>query len=717
MQSIVTDALVAGSSNFKVAFEERRPPVSLDDPTLFVNRELSALEFQRRVLEEARDPGNPLLERVKFLAILGSNLDEFFMVRVAGLKQQLRAQIVETPADGASPAEQLAAIRRGVSELYEQAQACLRDELLPELAAEGIHLLGHASLSDKHRDRAARYFEELIAPVLTPLAVDPGRPFPHISSLCSNLAVLIRDRAGIMRFARVKVPGNLPAFVPLKRSSGGVRRDGTAPKNHYFVPVHELIAAHLDQLFPGMDIVVSHPFRLGRDADLEIQELEASDLLEAIAETVWRRQFGSVVMLAVGPACPGHIRALLVKNLEMDERDVYVIDGELDLSGLMGLYEIDRPDLKFRPFHPAPLAPVSVEEEKGDLFSRIRKQDVLLHHPFDSFKPVIDFLDLAARDPKVRAIKQTLYRIGRNSPVVDALLEARQNGKEVAVLVELKARFDEESNIEWAKALEHEGVHVIYGLPGLKTHAKLALVIREEPDGIRRYVHLGTGNYNPTTAQIYTDFSLFTADSRLGADASDLFNYLTGYSAKTDYKTLLVAPISLRERLEALILREIAHQRAGRQGRLLFKANALADKRIVQLLYEASRAGVEIDLLVRGVCCLRPGVEGVSETIRVVSIVGRFLEHSRLYYFRNGGAEEVYVGSADLMPRNLDRRVELLCPIRDPKLVRYFVDDVLEPGLADASKGRSMRPEGFYERPSLRSTTDSQHQLIVKHAG
>jgi polyphosphate kinase len=687
-----SEALIVGAVE-----PQALPSFDLDDPQYYLNRELSQLEFFRRVLEEAQDERNALLERVKFLAIVGSNLDEFFMVRVAGLKQQIEAGVVELSLDGMTPAEQLAAIRKAVSKLLAEARDCYQNDLLPRLEAAGIHILGYAELDRRQKAHVKNYFEKVVFPVLTPLAFDPGRPFPHISNLSLNLAVLIRDPGGKERFARLKVPGTLPRLVPLRRSSGGVRRDGTAPRHHYFVWLEQVIAAHLEALFPGMEILAVHPFRVVRDADILIQELEAYDLLETMEQSVRRRRFGSVVQLLVNKATPADIRDILRENLEVERRDIYTIDGPLGLSGLMGLTQIDRYDLKDLPFVPA-TPPALNHDHDEDIFMAIRRGDILLHHPYDSFAPVVEFLQSAARDPDVLAIKQTLYRVGRNSPVVEALLEAATNGKQVAVLVELKARFDEESNIGWAKRLEAEGVHVVYGLLGLKTHSKIALVVRKEGEGVRYYVHLGTGNYNGITAQVYTDLGLFTCDEAIGADATDLFNYLTGYSAKNDYHKLLVAPINLRARMESLIRREIEHQRQGRRGHLIFKVNAIVDRPMIKLLYQAAQAGVQVDLLVRGICCLRPGVAGLSENIRVTSIVGRFLEHSRVYWFRNGGQEEIYLGSADLMTRNLDRRVEVLFPVEDETLIRYLRDDVLVTYLADTVKARCLRADGTYER-------------------
>ncbi len=670
----------------------------LQDSQLYINRELSLLQFQYRVLEEAQDPNNPLLERIKFLAIVGSNLDEFFMVRVAALQQQIAAGVFEISEDGHTPAAQLAVVRRVASKLMIQAREYFQQEILPALSRAGIFILNYSELDEKQRSKVEKYFSESVFPVLTPLAFDPGRPFPHISNLSLNLAILIRDKAGNEHFARLKVPDTLPVLVPIKKTSGGLRKDGTVPHNHYFVWLDQLISANLASLFPGMEIVESHPFRVTRDADPVIQELEADDLLETVEESVRQRRFGSVVGLMVKRAMPQRILEILTSNLEVDPRDVYTVEGPLGLSSLMSLYGIERHDLKEPPFVPYIQPALENSAEDTEIFAAIRRGPILLHHPFDSFKPVVDFLNVAATDPDVLAIKMTLYRVGRNSPVVAALLRAMEHNKQVAVLVELKARFDEESNIQWARALEAEGVHVVYGLLGLKTHCKIALLVRREGRRIRRYVHLATGNYNPVTAQLYTDVGYFTCDDTIGSDATDLFNYLTGYSAKADYQKLLVAPINLRRRFEELIQREIEHQRNGRQGHLIFKINALADKSTIRLLYEASQAGVKVDLLVRGICCLRPGIPGISDNIRVISIVGRFLEHTRIFYFRNAGEEEVYLGSADLMPRNLNHRVEAVFPVEDPKLVRSLRDEILEIYLQDNVKARLMASDGNYSR-------------------
>ena len=674
--------------------------INLNDPALFINRELSMLDFQRRVLEEAQDASNPLLERVKFLSIVGSNLDEFFMVRVGGLKMQLEAGIVEISMDGLTPAEQLALIRKEASSILSEACKLWQDELRLELDKVGIHVLDYSELNEKQLENVRVYYEEVIFPVLTPLAYDPGHPFPHISNLSLNLAVVIRDDKGMNRFARVKVPATLPRLVPIKRSSGSVRKDGTVPYHHYFVWIEQVITANLDRLFPGMEVLEAYPFRVTRNADVVIQELEADDLLETMEESVRERRFGPVVSLSVNEDMPKYILDILVHNLEMDSKDIYKLGNPLGLSILGDLYAIDRYELKYPPFVPrVPVALIDSNSLDSSIFSVIRHDNILLHHPYDSFVPVVDFLRTAARDPNVLAIKQTLYRVGKNSPIVQALLEARRDyGKQVAVLVELKARFDEESNIGWARVLEREGVHVVYGLVGLKTHSKVALVVRKEGDRIRRYIHLGTGNYNAVTAHIYEDLGLFTCDDDIGADVTDLFNHLTGYSAKENYRKLFVAPMNLRERMAALIEREISHAEAGEKARLIFKMNSLVDKKMITLLYKASMAGVEVDLIVRGICCLRPGLKGISENIRVRSIVGRFLEHSRIYYFYNNKDEEIYMGSADLMPRNLDRRVEVVFPIEDKMMINRIRDKILMVYLKDNVKARIMQPDGSYRR-------------------
>ena len=669
------------------------------NPELFINRELSLLEFQSRVLEEAQDEDNPLLERIKFLAIFGSNLDEFFMVRVSGLRKQVEAGIIDISPDGMTPREQLAAIRKRYVELDNEAHLCFTRKLLPQMQKVGIHILDYEKLSDIQKEKADSYFHETVHPVLTPLALDLAHPFPHISNLSLNLAIFIRDPKGIEKFARLKVPGTLPRLIPIKRSSGSTRKDGTIPYHHYFVWLEQVIAANIGSLFPGMEIVSVHPFRVVRDADTEIQEIEADDLLESMEETIRKRKFGSVAQVSLYEDMPTDIRDLLIENLNIKTTDIFVQRKPLGLVNLWQVYNsIERHDLKFPAFKQH-IPRVFREAETGDdIFEAIRQRNILVHHPYDSFTPVIDFLNASARDPNVLAIKQTLYRVGRDSPVVDALLEARERNKQVAVLVELKARFDEESNIGWARKMEEAGVHVVYGIVGLKTHSKIAMVIRQEGDHLRRYVHLATGNYNHFTSSLYEDIGVFTCDEAIGADATDLFNFLTGFSAQTEYRKLFVAPVNLREEFEALIQREIEHAKKGNKAHLIFKMNSIVDAQMIQLLYSASQAGVKVDLLVRGMCCLRPGLKGISENIRVISVVGRYLEHSRVYYFRNNENEEIYLGSADLMERNLNNRVEVVFPVERPEHIQHLRDNVLAPYFRDNTRARVMQPDGTYIR-------------------
>ncbi len=675
--------------------------IDLKNPTLYINRELSMLEFQRRVLEEAMDESNPLLERVKFLGILGSNLDEFFMVRVGGLILQRDEGVIDLSIDGLTAAQQLVEIRKSALKLLIEARDYWNRRLLPQLDDAGIHVRYYKDLTTRQKQIADAYFHETVFPVLTPLAFDPGHPFPHISNLSLNLAVILEGKDKQPRFARVKVPDTLPQMVPIKRSSGSVRKDGAVPRHHYFIWLADLILSNLDDLFPGLKVLGAHLFRVTRNVDMEIQELEAADLLETIEESVRKRRFGTVVRLMVRKDIPNDLKEMLIANLRVDRNDVYVLDSPLNLRTVSELTRVERHELKDRPFIPytPQILRFGAEADDDAIFSAIQRENILLHHPYDSFTPVIDFLRASARDPGVLAIKQTLYRTGSNSPVVKALLQARRDyGKQVAVLVELKARFDEESNIGWARLLEQEGVHVTYGLLGLKTHSKIALVVRREGDHIVRYVHMGTGNYNHITAQVYEDLSLFTCDDDVAADATDLFNYLTGYSLKENYRKLLVAPINLRQQFEAMIHREIEYQRQHGNGRLIFKMNAIVDQPIIENLYRASQAGVKIDLIVRSMCCLRPGIKNVSENIRVISVVGRFLEHSRIYYFHNNGEEQIYMGSADLMPRNLNQRVEVLFPIETPRMIRSIRDDILEVYLRDNLKARQMQPDGSYRR-------------------
>ncbi|HEU5201018.1 MAG TPA: polyphosphate kinase 1 [Ktedonobacterales bacterium] len=691
----------------------------LDRPELYINRELSLLEFQRRVLEEAQDSRHPLLERLKFLAILENGLEDFFMLRVANLKEQQATQLVDPAPDGMAPSAQLAAIRQRLEPIVAEQRRLLRETLLPELAERGVHILNFSELDDFQRVAASAYFHREVFPVVTPLAVDPGHPFPHISNRSLNLAVMLRTPLGRERFARLKIPAALPRLVPVpvceQAGSDGAVNVGqeiqasseatppipapAGPEPVAFVWLEQVVAAHLETLFRGMEIVEAYPFKVLRDAEIEILEDETSDLLEVVEHGLRERRFGDPVELYVDTRMPAQVRELLLDNLELSKEDVMVVDGPLGLGDLMELHRLERPDLKDTPLVPRIAAELSAGR---DPFTAIALGDLLLHHPYDSFSSVAEFIQAAARDPQVVAIKQTLYRVGKDSPVVKALLEAIEHDKQVAVLVELKARFDEENNIEWARTLEEAGVHVTYGLVGLKTHAKVALVVRRERDGLRRYIHLGTGNYNATTARTYEDFCLLTCDPDLGADASELFNALTGYSRQSDYRKMLVAPLALRRELLKRIERVMERHEAGEPGRLIFKINSLVDAEMIRALYRASRAGVQVDLIVRGICCLRPGVPGVSEHIRVVSLVGRFLEHSRVFYFANGKGrerdEELYLGSADLMPRNLDRRVEVLFPIENLRFRAALRDKVLEQLLHDTANARELQSDGSYTR-------------------
>jgi polyphosphate kinase len=662
-------------------------PIDLKDPSLYINRELSHIEFNRRVLHET-EANHPLLEKAKFLAIYNSNMDEFFMVRVSGLRQQMRLGVTSTPPDGLLPREQLANIHRTLTQLFAESNSIWREQLKPALHDAGIQVLNYSDLSRSQKGKFRSYFDREVFPVLTPLAFDPSRPFPHISNLSLNLAIQIRDpQDGEVHFARLKVPATLPRLVPLTRMDADAL---STPSVQKFVWLEQLITANLDRLFPGVEILAAHPFRVTRNSDMELQEEEADDLLIMMEENLRQRHFGSVVRLEIDDNMPPAMRDLLMINLEVESYDVYTTDGPLGLSSLWELHRLERPDLKDKPFQPR--LPASLRSGEG-IFSVLRQREVLLHQPYESFVPVINLLETAAADPDVLAIKITLYRVGTNPPIVNALARARQNGKQVAAVVELKARFDEESNIHWAQELESAGVHVAYGLIGLKTHCKVMLIVRRERDGIRRYVHLSSGNYNSTTARLYTDTGFMSRDDELGADASDLFNFLTGYSRHTDYRKFLVAPVSIRRRLLEMIKREEA---LGPNGRIILKCNSLVDGEMIRALYRASQAGVKVDLIIRGICCLRPGIPGVSENIQVMSIVGRFLEHSRIYYFHNAGEPELYMGSADLMPRNLDRRVEVLFPIEDPDLRRDVVENLLAVSLRDTEKSHILQADGRY---------------------
>lgn len=688
----------------------------LDASIHYINRELSWLAFNERVLEEAEDPRNPLLERVKFLSIFGTNLDEFFMVRVSGLRRQVETGVVSAPPDGMSPTDQMNAIRERLGPVLERSKVLWGEVLEPELRRRGVRVMDYDELSEAERRDLRAYFKSEIFPILTPLAFDPWHPFPHISNLSLNLAVTVLDESEAERFARLKVPASLPRLLPVLRgdetSSAGLRSEGGTR----LVWMEEVVRANLDLLFPGLEVVEAFPFRVTRDADLDIEEDEAGDLLTAMTEVVEQRQFGSAIRLEVAEEMPQRIRHVLVHNLGLRSFQVFTTQSPIGLAGLAELSELNLPELKDPPFQPV-VHPALAGEES--IFSVVRRRDVVVFHPYDSFQPVVRFLEEAADDPDVVAIKQTLYRVGANSPIVRALMRARNNGKQVSALVELKARFDEERNIVWARALEQAGVHVVYGVVGLKTHAKICMVVRREEDGVRRYLHLGTGNYNPITAKVYTDIGLLTDDPSLGEDVSELFNALTGYSAQLEYRKLIVAPHGMRRALLSRIEREIEQHAASGDGYLAFKMNSLVDQECIKALYRASQAGVRVELQVRGICCLRPGVPGLSDNIRVVSIVGRFLEHARIYYFRNGGDEELLIGSADLMPRNLDGRVETLVAIEDPRLRAAVRDDILECLLADNTKARVLEADGSYRRlePGEGTPLNAQSLLLSQPGG
>lgn len=670
--------------------------VELDQPHLYINRELSWIEFNRRVFEEAKDSRHPLLERVNFIGIFETNLDEFIMIRLAGLKDQKDMHTTMRSPDGRTAAQQLAAVRQRLAPLVQEVRQYWRNKLLPLLAEQHIHILDYEQLDQIQRHAMRIYFEQEIFPVLTPLAVDQGHPFPLISNRSLNLAVVLTDSSFRELFARLKVPASLPRLLRVPTASGALDLVSEESKVVAFVWIEQVIAANLDMLFPGFDVWEAYAFRVLRDADIELQVDEASDLLESIEQELQDRRFGTVVDLAVNPSMPPRIRSLLLNNLELTPDDLTVIDGPLGMGNVVELDDLDRPELKDQPFTPRALL-----RKDSDIFATIQKRDILLHHPYDSFASVVNFIQAAARDPDVLVIKQTLYRVGTNAPVVNALLEAVEAGKQVAVLVELKARFDEENNIGWARELEKAGVHVvfghlIYGLVGLKTHAKITLVVRREASGLRRYVHLGTGNYNAATARVYEDLGLFTCQHDIGMDVTALFNSLTGYSRQNSYHQLLIAPVCLRTGILERIDREIRlHEQYG-HGRLIFKMNALTDPEIINHLYRASQAGVQIDLIVRGICSLRPGVPTVSENIRVRSIIGRFLEHSRVYYFGNHGNEEILLGSADMMQRNLNTRVEALFPVQAQDLRMTILENMLQPILADTVNAHILQPNGTY---------------------
>lgn len=683
-------------------------PKKLSDPKYYLNRELSWLEFNNRVLHEAMDARTPLLERLKFLAIFSSNLDEFFMVRVAGLRQQVEAKVSSTSFDGRTPQQQLEEISFLLRPVIVQQHQHFEKKLRPELASHGIHLLDYIDLTDKQRKYLDNYFEEQVFPVITPLAVDPGHPFPYISNLSLNLAVVVKNPETEEEFfARIKVPKVLPRFLPLPPELG-IEQNGK-PSIWTGVPIEQAIAHNLEHLFPGMNIQEYYTFRITRDADLALEEDEADDLLLAIEQELRKRRAGgNPVRIELQSQTPSTVRAKLLEVLDLSENDVYEIDGLVGLRELMYFLSLPVPELKDPPWKP--VVPHSLQrikepsfnpnigsrEEGKDFFTIIREADLLVHHPYESFSAsVVRFITTAAQDPDVLAIKMTLYRTSGDSPIINALISAAENGKQVSVLVELKARFDEENNIYWARRLESVGVHVVYGLVGLKTHSKIVMVVRQEQKRIRRYVHVGTGNYNPKTARIYTDVGIFSCREELGADVTDVFNLLTGYSRQKAYRQLLVAPVNMRERFLMLINREIENVQNGSSGRIVAKMNSLVDPLIIEALYQASRAGVQIDLIIRGICCLRPGLKEVSENIRVISIVGRFLEHSRIFYFYNNGDEQIFIGSADWMPRNLDRRVEVIAPIQDADTAKD-IQEILGIMLADNRQAWELQSDGSY---------------------
>ncbi len=666
----------------------------------FLNREISWLDFNTRVLALAQDRAAPLLERLKFLAIFASNLDEFFMVRVAGLKRRQSTGLSVRSADGMTPRETLAMISGKTRDLVEKHGRCWIDEVEPALAAAGVRIQLWDELTDAQQAHLHGYFRDQVFPVLTPLAVDPAHPFPYISGLSLNLAVVVRAPGSVVEhFARIKVPNNVPRFMHL---------DGDV-----FVPLEQIIGAHLPQLFPGMEVREHHFFRVTRNADVEVEEDRDEDLLQALERELARRRFGPAVRLEVAKTMTPLVLELLMRELEVGDADVQRVPGMLDLSTLWALYALDRPDLKDEPFVPATHPRFVEGEAPTDMFAALRDGDVLVHHPYDSFATSTQrFIEQAAADPHVLAIKQTLYRTSGDSPVVDALIDAAEAGKQVVVLVEIKARFDEQANIAWARVLERAGCHVVYGLVGLKTHCKTALVVRREGGRLRRYAHLGTGNYNPKTARLYEDLGLLTADPEVGADLTDLFNALTGYSRQTTYRTLLVAPHGIRAGIVERIEREIEHATAGSPARIMFKLNSLVDEAVIDALYRASRAGVPVDLLIRGICTLRPGVPGLSESIRVRSIVGRFLEHSRVLWFDGDGSPEMWLGSADLMHRNLDRRVETLVQVKDAS-VRTQLQNFLNLAMSAEVVAWELDHDGCWMQRTGEGTTLADYQRLL----
>ena len=672
---------------------------SVDRAMYFFNRELSWIAFNKRVLSEGIDSRTSLLERAKFFAIFSTNLDEFFMVRVARVKKKFAEQMDIISDDGLSPEKQLQVIREALVPLVTMQHEFFENTLRPELHKHGVKILDYKDIDKKHQRYLKTYFQDKLFPVLTPLAVDPAHPFPYISNLSLNLVVIVRDRDTKERnFARVKVPNVLPRFVKIPETD-----------DHTFVPLEQVIAHNLDALFPGMEIVSYYPFRITRDAELDIEEEEADDLISALQEELRKQKFGSVVRMEIASDIPSEIRKELIDQLGITEADVYDIPGLIGLGSLMEIAFLPMPEHQDKPWRSVTHPRLKQGDEDGkNIFDIISEGDFLVHHPYQSFTTTVQrFIEEAANDDNVLAIKQTLYRTSGDSPIVHALIRAAENGKQVAVLVELKARFDEANNILWAKKLENAGVHVVYGLKNLKTHTKTALVVRQEGDRLVRYVHIGTGNYNPKTARFYSDLGIFSCNDNLGADLTDLFNYLTGYSRQRDYRKLLVAPVNMREKFLKLIHREIEHQKQGYPSYIIAKMNSLVDPEIISALYEASQVGVNIDLIIRGICCVRPKVKGLSDRIRVISVIGRFLEHSRIFYFSNGGEEQVYIGSADWMPRNLDARVEVITPIEEGSLVKEL-KQILEIILADNRQAWDLKADGTYIQ---RSPKDGEPEM------
>lgn len=704
--------------------------INLKDPQYYFNRELSWLEFNYRVLQEALNEKTLLLERLKFTAIFSSNLDEFFMVRVAALKRQIEAEVTKLSPDGKTPQQQIQDINHRLRPLVKLQVENFEFQLKQQLSNYGVHLVNFVDLNQEQRNYLHQYFDRNIFPVLTPLAVDPSHPFPHMSNLSLNLAVLVKNPdTNAELFARVKVPKTLPRFVTFPPE---LQQVSNTEGNMVWVgvPLEQVIAHHLQALFPGMNVQECHNFRLTRDADLGVQEDEADDLLLAIQQELRKRRFaGSAVRLEIHPTMPENIKQMLMQGLNLEEMDIYEIDGLLALNDLFALTGLPLKDLKDTPWNgviPPPfdqfqeleMARENDETVSEEFFAMIRKSDLMVHHPYHSFSGTVQqFITQAAQDPKVMAIKMTLYRTSGDSPIIKALIDAAENGKQVVALVELKARFDEENNIIWARKLEKAGVHVVYGLVGLKTHTKIILVVRKEKDSIRRYVHIGTGNYNPKTAKLYTDLGLISCREDLGADLTDLFNYLTGYSKQKVFRKLLVAPVNMRERMIAMIDREAQNSLNGGKGRIVAKMNSLVDVPIIKALYKASQAGVKIDLILRGICSLRPGIEGISDNIRVISIVGRFLEHSRIFYFHNNGNEEMYIGSADWMTRNLSRRVEAITPVEDENLVKQL-QEILGIMLSDNQQAWELQPDGTYIRRQCQPGEKelNTHNILMKMA-